>query len=56
MEATIRNKMRLDKCNAYTRLKGEKIPCISGKRSSKKRRKTEGQKNKQTYRQIVGAP
>ena len=45
MEATIQNKMRLDKCDAYTaketlEYRGENPMCQS-KRSSKKRRKTE---------------
>ena len=60
MEATIQNKMRLDKCDAYTaketKLQGEKILCVRGKRSRKKRRKTEEDKKKQIYRQITGAP
>ena len=54
MEATIQNKIKLNKCDAYTKrntkIQVEKILCVSGKMSSKKRRKTEGdrRRNKST--------
>ena len=48
MEATIQNKMRLDKCDPYitkgNKLQGEKILHVS----SKKRRKTEGGRKRST--------
>ena len=45
MEAIIQSKIRLNKCDVYTKkntsLQGKKILSVSGKRTSKKRRKTE---------------
>ena len=57
MEATIQNKMRLDKCDVYTAketlgYRGRKILCVSGKRRRKKKRQqrwTEGETNLQTH-------
>ena len=56
MEATIQRKMRLDKCDTYTAkeilgCRGRKF-CVNGKRSSKKRIKTEKdrRRNKHTVK------
>ena len=37
IEITIHNKMRLEKCDVYTGVQGDKFTCGNGKRSSKDR-------------------
>ena len=61
MEATIQNKMRLDKCDAYTvketlGYRGENPICQQQEEQQKQKKNREGQENKQIYSQITGVP
>ena len=61
MEATIQNKMRLDKCDTYTAKetlgnRGRKSYMSASRGAAKQKKNRKGQKKKQIYRQIIGAP
>ena len=61
MKATIQNRMRLDKCDAYTAketlgYRWRKSYDSTARRAAKREEKKEGQKKKQIQRQITGVP
>ena len=55
MEATIQNKIRLDKFNAYTAKETLDYRERKSYMSATKREENQRQKKKQIYRQIIGA-